>query len=113
VPIQPDVPYTTFDAIDLRLGRVIDCVESRSKKPTWKLTIDFGPEIGTRVSCAGIRNYTPEELLGRQVICVMNLGERKMGPEVSQVLTLGVPNEAGETIILTPERPVKEGVRVF
>jgi len=65
------------------------------------------------VSCAGVRNYTRDELLGRQVICVMNLGEKKMGPEISQVLVLGVPNDAGETILLSPERPVTEGVRVF
>jgi tRNA-binding protein len=111
--VKPVVAYAAFDALDLRLGRVIDCVPANTKKLTWKLTIDFGPEIGTRVSCAGVRNYTSDELLGRQVICVMNLGEKKMGPEVSQVLVLGVPNEAGETIILTPERPVKEGVQVF
>ena len=97
----------------MRVGKVIDVVVANTKKATYKLTIDFGPEIGTRVSCAGVRNYSADELLGRQVICVMNLGDRKMGPETSQVLTLGVPNDAGETIILTPERPVREGGGVF
>ena len=97
----------------MRVGCVIDCVPANTRKLTYRLTIDFGAELGTRVSCAGVRNYAREELIGRQVICVMNLGEKKMGPEVSQVLVLGVPNEAGETIILTPERSVPLGGRVF
>jgi tRNA-binding protein len=111
--VKPLIPFDAFDAVDIRVGRIIDAVVATTKKPTYRLTIDFGHEIGTRVSCAGIRNYEREQLLGRQVVCVMNLGEKRMGSEVSQVLVLGVPHDGPGTILLTPESAVKEGVAVF
>jgi tRNA-binding protein len=110
---KPIIPYDTFSAVDMRVGKVIDCVVAETKKPTYRLTIDFGSEIGTRISCAGVRNYEREQLLGRQVICVMNLGTKKMGPEKSEVLVLGVPFDEPGTILLVPERSVNEGVAVF
>ncbi len=73
------------------------------------ITINFGPEIGTRVSCGAYRNYAKEELLGKQIIAVVNFGEKKMGPEISQVLILGVPNEAGETIYLRVQTQLPRG----
>jgi tRNA-binding protein len=77
------------------------------------MTIDFGADIGTKVSCGAYRNYTKESLVGRQVLAVVNFAPRRMGPELSEVLVLGVPNAAGETIYITPEQPVELGVVLF
>lgn len=83
------------------------------ENPTYRITVDFGSEIGTKVSCGAYRNYSKEALTGKEVVAVINLGTKQMGPEKSEVLILGVPNESGEIIYLTPEAPVKEGVEVF
>lgn len=105
--------YTHFEALDIRVGRIIDVQDAATKKPTYRMTIDFGKDIGQKVSCGAYRNYPKEELLGKEVICVINLGEKQMGPEVSQVLVLGVPGQNGETIRLMPQTDVDLGVQVF
>lgn len=105
--------YSHFSALDIRLGRIIKVEDAATTKPTYRLTIDFGSEIGVKVSCGAYRNYAPNELLGKQIIGIVNFAEKKMGPEVSQVLVLGVPNEKGETIYLTPETDVSLGAKVF
>jgi tRNA-binding protein len=87
--------------------------DAATRKPTYRLTIDFGPEIGVKVSCGAYRNYTPGELLGKQIIGIINFAGKKMGPEVSQVLVLGVPNEKGDTIYLMPQTDVLLGAKVF
>jgi tRNA-binding protein len=102
-----------FDALDIRVGRITKVEDAATKKPTYRLTIDFGGEIGSKVSCGAYRNYAPDELLGKQIIGVINFAEKKMGPELSQVLVLGVPNDKGETVYLTPESDVSLGVKVF
>lgn len=103
----------SFDELDIRVGRVLDAVEARTRKPTYRLTVDFGPEIGTRVSCGAYRNYRAQDLVGRLVVAIVNLGPRQMGPETSEVLVLGVTNARGETIYLTTESDVPLGVNVF
>jgi len=105
--------FSKFAALDLRVGRVLKVEDAATKKPTYRLTVDFGPEIGTRVSCGAYRNYPKESLLGKLVICIVNFPAMKMGPETSEVLILGVPNEKTETIYLTPQSEVPLGVQVF
>ena len=105
--------FENFDALDIRAGRILKIEDVRTKKPAYRLTIDFGPNLGTKVSCGAYRNYAKEALLGKTVICVVNCGPKRMGPEVSEVLVLGVSNERGETIYLTAESPVPIGGSVF
>lgn len=113
MPVKPIADFSHFDALDIRVGRVVKVEEAQTKKPTWRLTIDFGEEIGTKVSCGAYRNYPKEALIGRQVLAVVNFAPRKMGPEVSEVLTLGVPGDNGATIYVTPQQEVELGVPLF
>jgi tRNA-binding protein len=110
---KPLADYSHFDALDIRVGRIIKVEDAATKKPTYRLTIDFGTEIGIKVSCGAYRNYAPDQLLGKQIIGVVNFAEKKMGPEISQVLVLGVPNEKGETIYLMPQTDVSLGAKTF
>jgi tRNA-binding protein len=105
--------FSHFDALDIRVGRIVKVEDAATKKPAWRMTIDFGPGIGTKVSCGAYKSYPKESLVGQQVLAVVNFAARKMGPELSEVRVLGVPNEAGETIYVTPQRPVAPGVALF
>jgi tRNA-binding protein len=112
-------PQTTsiedFEKIDIRVGRVI-AVEAfpEARKPAYKLTIDFGREIGTRKSSAQLTtHYTRAELEGCLVVAVVNFAPRRIGPFVSEVLTLGVPDRTGAVVLLSPERDVPLGGRMF
>jgi len=111
--IKPRADFASFDALDLRVGTIINVEDAQAKKPTYRLTVDFGSEIGIKVSCGAYRNYTPEYLVGKQVIAVVNFAVKQMGPEKSEVLILGVPGSSSETIYLTPESTVENGVFVF
>jgi len=111
--IKPTAEFANFAALDIRAGRILRVQDAQTRKPTYKLTIDFGPEVGTKVSCGAYRNYAKEALLGKTVISVLNFGVKKMGPEISEVLVLGVANAAGETIYLTTEQSVPLGAAVF
>jgi len=113
MPIKPVADFSSFDALDIRVGRIVKVEVAQTKKPTYRMTIDFGAEIGTKVSCGAYRNYPKESLIGRQVLAVVNFAPRKMGPEVSEVLTLGVPDENGATIYVTPQQEVELGVALF
>lgn len=105
--------FEHFDALDIRVGKIVNVEDAQTKKPTYRITVDFGSEIGTKVSCGAYRNYPRKELIGRQVIAVINFGVKQMGPEKSEVLMLGVQNEQGETIYLMPQTDVPLGVHVF
>ena len=105
--------FEHFDALDIRVGKIIKVEDATTKKPTYRITVDFGSEVGMKVSCGAYRSYPKEELIGKQVIAVVNFGVKQMGPEKSEVLILGVPNEQGETIYLTPQTEVPLGVHVF
>jgi tRNA-binding protein len=103
-----------FNKVDVRVGRIVavdDFPEAR--KPAWKLTIDFGPGLGTKRSSAQLRPlYSREELIGRLVLAVVNFPPRQIGPMMSEVLTLGVPGPDG-TVLVQPERDVPIGGRLF
>ncbi|RWR47014.1 tRNA-binding protein [Sinirhodobacter ferrireducens] len=112
---QVTISFDEFLKVDIRVGR-ITAAETfpQARKPAYKLTIDFGPEIGTKRSSAQItRHYTPEELIGRQVMAVVNFPPRQIGPFMSEVLTLGVPDESGEVVLIGPGQDVPIGGRLF
>jgi tRNA-binding protein len=104
-----------FTAVDVRVGTITDVADfPEARKPAWKLTIDLGPELGVKRSSAQITALYPREaLVGRQVACVVNLSPRRIGPFLSEVLTLGFPDEAGRVVLVAPERSVPNGVRLF
>ena len=103
-----------FEALDLRVGRVLRAeVNERARKPAYKLWIDFGP-LGEKTSSAQLRaRYTTEQLVGRLVIAAVNLGTRNIAGFASEVLVLGLPDAAGEVILLGAEREVPLGGRVY
>ena len=111
--MKSQTDYSAFEALDIRVGKIIKVEDSLSKKPTYRLTVDFGSEVGVKVSCGAYRNYSKDELIGKQVIGVVNFPSKKMGPEVSEVLILGVSNDKGETIYLTPRSEVALGQKIF
>lgn len=104
-----------FQKLDIRVGKIIEVQDfPEARKPAWKLTIDFGPEIGQKKSSAQIvKYYSKKELLGRLVLGVVNFPSRQIGPFVSEVLTLGVPDPDGEVVLIEPERDVPLGGRLF
>lgn len=111
--MKPAAEYRAFEELDIRVGRVIAVEVSLARKPTYRLTVDFGSEIGIKRSVGAYRNYAPEDLVGHLVVGVVNFPIKRMGPEVSEVLVLGVENERGEIIHLTTEAGVPLGVKVF
>ena len=97
----------------MRVGRVLSADEfPEARRPAWKLTIDFGPEIGTRRSSAQVTNYTREELEGTLVVGVVNFPPRQIGPFVSEVLVVGTSDEEGRVILLRPDADVPLGARI-
>lgn len=109
------ITFDDFLKVDVRVGKVVEAAPfPEARKPAIRLVIDFGPEIGLKKSSAQItRHYTPEELLGRLVMAVVNFPPRQIGPMMSEVLTLGVPDAAGEVVLLTPDLEVPLGGRLF
>ena len=112
--MPPMDPLDAFQTLDLRAGRVTAAEPlAGAKKPAYKLTIDFGP-LGVRGSSARLTAlYRPEQLIGRSVIAAVNLGVRRIAGFASEVLVLGVPDEHGRTVLLSTERDVPAGGRVY
>ena len=107
------IDFDQFLAVDMRVGRVT-AVEDfpQARKPAWKLTIDFGPELGVKRSSAQITNYAREQLEDRLVVAVVNFPPRQIGPFMSEVLCLGASDEEGNIILLEPRSDVPLGARV-
>jgi tRNA-binding protein len=103
-----------FFAIDMRVGTVVEASRfPEARKSSLRLTIDFGPELGVRRSSAQLTvHYQPEELIGRQVVAVMNIGTRRIAGFTSEVLVLGAMPNATEVVLLAAERPVANGTRI-
>jgi tRNA-binding protein len=108
------IDYDAFVKVDIRVGRVVRVEDfPEARKPAWKLYIDLGPELGEKRSSAQVKNYTREELEGSLVMAVVNFPPRQIGPFMSEVLTLGVPDEDGSVILLRPTHDVPVGGRMF
>ena len=109
------ISYAEFEAVDIRVGTIIDAQPfPQARKPAIKLTIDFGAEIGVKRSSAQITiHYKPDKLIGRQVCAVVNFPPRQIGPFMSEVLTLGMPDEDGAVVLVRPDLKVPNGGRLF
>ena len=104
-----------FNKLDIRVGRIADVEDfPEAKKPSYKLKIDFGKEIGIKKSCAQLaKNYNKEQLLGKLVLAVVNFPPRQIGPATSEVLTLGIHGDDGECVLIEPERDVPIGGKLY
>jgi tRNA-binding protein len=109
------IAFADFERVDIRVGRIVHVERfPEARKPAYKLKIDFGPEIGVRTSSAQLTTrYALEALEGRLVLGVVNFPPRQIGPFMSDVLTLGVPDEEGAVILAVPERDVPLGGKLF
>jgi tRNA-binding protein len=107
--------FAEFDRVDVRVGRIIDVQDfPEARKPAYRLRIDFGEALGVKKSSAQVtKYYRKEDLLNRLVVAVVNFPPRQIGPFMSEVLTLGVPDADGAVVLLEPERDVPLGGRMF
>ena len=113
-PNQPSASFDDFMKLDIRCGTIVDAKPfPEARKPAFKLEIDFGADIGRKKSSAQItEHYTPETLIGRQVMAVVNFPPRQIGPFMSEVLTLGVADTNGHVVLLGPDQTAPDGARM-
>ncbi|MCF1502527.1 tRNA-binding protein [Afifella sp. H1R] len=114
-PVSETIAFDDFLKVDIRVGRIVEAAPfPEARKPAYRLLIDFGEEIGQKKSSAQItKHYEPAELVGRQVLAVVNFPPRQIGPMRSEVLTLGVPDTDGEVVLIEPNLDVPVGGRLF
>lgn len=107
--------YEDFQKLDIRVGKIVEVNDfPEARKPSYKLVIDFGEVIGTKRSCAQLpQSYSKEQLLDKLVLAVVNFPPRQIGPAVSEVLTLGAPDEKGECVLVTPDSQIPVGGRLY
>lgn len=110
-----EISFDDFMKVDIRVGRVVHAEPyPEARKPAIKLQVDFGGDLGIKKSSAQITaHYTPEALIGRQVMAVVNFPPRQIGKFMSEVLVLGVPDSAGEVVLIAPDQQVPLGARLF
>jgi tRNA-binding protein len=111
----PQIAFDDFLAVDIRVGTIVEALPfPEARKPAYRLRIDFGPVIGVKRSSAQItERYALDDLVGMQVAAVVNFPPRQIGPVLSEVLTLGFPDEDGRVVLVTPSRAVPNGGRLF
>jgi len=109
------INYEDFEKVDIRVGEIIKVEDfPEARKAAYKLIIDFGPEIGIKKSSVQItKHYTKEELVGKQVLGVVNFPPKQIGPFISEVLTLGLADENGDVVLLAPTKKVPKGNKMF
>ncbi len=107
--------FKAFQTVDIRVGKIIDVQNfPEARKPTYKIKVDLGPDIGVKKSTAQLTtHYTKEILFDKLVLCVVNLPLRQIGPAISEVLILGVPDKDNETILIQPEKVVPIGGKLY
>jgi tRNA-binding protein len=109
------IEWADFEKVDLRVGTIVDVQDfPEARKPAYKLRVQLGPELGIRQSSAQLKgNYSKEELIGRQVICVVNFRPKQIGPYISEVLVTGFPDGQQQVVLAQPAAPVADGSRLF
>jgi tRNA-binding protein len=109
------ITFADFERVDIRVGTITDAQPfPEARKPAFKLTIDFGPDIGVKKSSAQLTvHYKPDQLIGRQVCAVVNFPPRQIGPVMSEVLTLGMPDGDGSVVLVRPDFKVPNGGKLF
>ena len=112
---MPELSWEEFEKVDVRVGRVVEAeLFPEARKPSIKLAVDFGPEIGQKRTSAQLTaRYEPEDLVGRRVVAVVNFPPKRIAGFKSEVLVLGVPDERGEVVLLSPDFDVPEGGKMF
>jgi tRNA-binding protein len=110
-----EIAWDDFEKVDVRVGEVVQAeLFPEARKPSIKLTVDFGTEVGTRRTSAQLTaHYAPEGLVGRQVVAVVNFPPKRIAGFKSEVLVLGVPDESGDVVLLSPDHRVPTGGRMF
>lgn len=110
-----EITYDDFRKVDIRVGTIVAAETfPEARRPAYKLTVDFGPDIGTRRTSAQItKRYALEELVGRQVAAVVNFPRKQIGKFMSEVLVLGFPDQTGEVVLIQPSLPVPNGGRLY
>ena len=109
------ITYGDFERVDIRVGTIVDAQPfPEARKPAFKLRIDFGTDIGVKRSSAQLTvHYRPDQLIGRQVCAVVNFPPRQIGPFISEVLTLGMPDDDGSVVLVKPDFKVPNGGKLF
>ena len=109
------INYEDFKKVDIRVGKIIDVQDfPQAKNPSYKLKIDLGKDIGIKKSCAQlVQNYKKHDLINKLVLCVVNFPSLQIGPAISEVLTLGVPDENNQCILISPDKEVPLGGKLY